>query len=85
MVCNENKSTSTNLLGGKYINGMDGVWVVLCLGGSVCVCVCSKKTAGPTSRPEENTRINYVLFPVEFLAKQNHQHQLVNLSQNSTR
>ena len=32
-----------------------------------------KENAGPTSRPEENARINYALLPVEFLAKQDHQ------------
>ncbi len=30
----------------------------------------AKENAGSTSRPEEDARINYALFPVEFLAKQ---------------
>ena len=35
----------------------------------------AKENASPTSRPEENARVRYALFPVEFLAKQDHQQQ----------
>jgi hypothetical protein len=35
----------------------------------------TKENTGPTSRPEENIWINYALFPVEFLVKQDHQQQ----------
>ena len=37
----------------------------------------AKENAGPTSRPEETARINHALFPVEFLAKQDHQQQRI--------
>ena len=40
-----------------------------------------KENTGPTSRPEENVRINYALFPVEFLVKQDHQHTCETLSE----
>ena len=33
----------------------------------------TKENTGPTSRPEENARVSYALFPVLFQATQDHQ------------